>query len=113
MTRSMMAVLGACLVLPLTSPAAANYFLTSKDLYKMCQGSRRDKGECLGYIMGVVDHLEAVRSVQKKLPCVKVGVEADKVRDIVVQYMHDNPQERDQAALSSVVVAVVLAWHCE
>src|SRR5262245_24738550 len=107
MTRSAAAVLGGCLVLLLTSPAAdANYFLAGKDLYKMCQGYRHDKAECLGYIMGVVDHLEAMRGIQKKPPCVKAGVEADKVRDVVFQYMHDNPQERDQAAWSSGVVAV-------
>jgi hypothetical protein len=63
--------------------------------------------------MGVIDHLEADRTWEQKSACVREGVESGQARDVVVKYLSDNPQVRDQSAWSTVVVAVVQAWSCK
>jgi hypothetical protein len=78
----------------------------------MCRGAPADEAECVGYILGVVDHLEATREYERMSACVRVGVESDQVRDVVVKYLTDNPQVRDQYAWGAVVAAVVQAWSC-
>jgi len=99
-------------VLLLSTTARAASFLIGNDLYRLCQSAERN-GLCTGYIMGVVDYLNADREFLKKAGCVPAGVASDRVRDVVVKYLSDNPQVRDLPAWGAVVHAVTQTWSCE
>ena len=112
MRRDRLVAIGACGVLLSCTTARAASFLTGNELYRLCQSAERD-GLCTGYIMGVVDYLNADRESLKKVGCVRAGVASDRVRDVVVKYLSDNPQARDLPAWGAVVHAVTQAWSCE
>jgi hypothetical protein len=112
MGRSFLWVVGACAVLFSRPVAGAAYFESGNSLYRYCTGNLSQVELCLGYLEGVVDHLEADREYQKKAPCIHAGVEIGQVKDVVVKYLIDNPQLRDGPAWAMVVVAVTQAWGC-
>ena len=99
-----------------SSPALANY-LTGKDLYGDCskpQGSF-SQGFCSGYISGVVDAIEhyQVGKGAEKSVCVPKEASIGQVKEVVVRYLTQHPDERNYTASSLVWDAVRNAFPCK
>ena len=97
-------------------PASANY-LTGKDLYGDCskpQGSF-SQGFCSGYISGVVDAIEhyQVSKGAEKIVCVPKEASIGQVKEVVVRYLTQHPDERNNTASSLVWDAVRKAFPCK
>ena len=109
------AVLAAALAIS-SSPASANY-LTGKDLYADCskpQGSF-SQGFCSGYISGVVDAIEyyQVSKGAEKSVCIPKEVSIGQVKEIVVRYLTQHLDQRNNTASSLVWDAVRNAFPCK
>jgi hypothetical protein len=78
----------------------------------MCRGSIDEQEQCVGYLEGVVDGADELRVGMGKPACVRAGVEVRQIRDVVVKYLEDNPQDRDGDAWLLVISAVGKAWGC-
>jgi Rap1a immunity proteins len=87
--------------------ASANYFLTGNALYGWCTSGSE---ACVGYVMGVMDQLEATRASGNRQPCVRNGVSGDQAKDVVLKYLTDYPQFRDREASVLVVAAIATAF---
>jgi hypothetical protein len=95
--RGMLAVV---LGLAIATPASAS-FMNGNDLMKVCSSDDRlDKGQCLGYIKGVVD------VAPRKDTCVPAEATVGQIRDIFLKSMKENPEDRD--LLASALLAVAL-----
>lgn len=101
----------ACLVLflLLALDARAEFF-DGHDLLQRCQASNAfDSGACMGYVAGVHDAISGVvicpesHSGRKTL---------GQVRDLVVQYLHRNPQLRGETADVLIRAALMPVWPC-
>lgn len=109
------AVLAAALAIS-SPPALANY-LTGKDLYADCskpQGSF-SQGFCSGYISGVVDAIEyyQVGKGAEKSVCLPKEASIGQVKEIVVRYLTQHPDQRNNTASSLVWDAVRNAYPCK
>jgi hypothetical protein len=73
---------------------------------------RRDDNLCIAYVVGVVDgQLSAIVGTSRTLPyCTPVNSTSGQVKDVVVKFLNDHPEERH--LLGSVLVAEALsqAW---
>jgi hypothetical protein len=92
-------------------------FLDGNRLFELCDDDAPDYKQevCLGYVMGVTDVLVSHSDVeieQRIGLCVPQGVGAAQLRDIVVRYLKQHPEERHYAALKTVGAAVRDAFPC-
>jgi hypothetical protein len=88
-------------------------FLSGNDLFKKCTSDGTVDGHfCLGYVMGVADELELLRSVDGKPPCIAQGVTIGQVKDVVVAELKASPETRHFNAAFLTTGAVAKAWHC-
>jgi hypothetical protein len=71
-----------------------------------------EQERCVGYLEGVVDGVDELRVGMGKPACVRAGVEAGQIKDVVVRYLEANPQDRDEDVWILVVTAVGKAWSC-
>ncbi len=88
-------------------------FTTGTDLLEDCQGG--DVGKrfaCTGYIAGVADTIDASHSVPGLPACVPERVELGQVKDAVVHYLEQHPEQRTDSAAVLVMTAISDAWHC-
>jgi hypothetical protein len=109
------AVLTAALAIS-SPPTLANY-LTGKDLYADCskpQGSF-SQGFCSGYISGVVDAIEhyQVNTGAEKNVCIPREASIGQVKEIVVRYLTQRADQRNNTASSLVWDAVHNAFPCK
>lgn len=65
---------------------------------------------CSGYIDGAFDDFMLTRQAAKKPDCTPPNVTSGQVKDIVVKYLHDNPDIRNMSASLLVRMATVTAW---
>ena len=97
----------------LTVEARAD-FQDGNQLYAHCTSNAGyDQGVCQGYVEGVVDHMGWVRLALHKPQCVPDGTKASQIRDVVKNYIRDQPQDRSYEASSLVIFAVTKAWNCK
>ena len=105
------------LMMPAT-PASASFY-TGNDLYKLCTVERsqstyyQESAHCAGFIVGVVDTNELLRSIWKAQPCVPPTVNIRQVHDAVVAYLKAHPAKRHLDAALLVNNAVVEAFECK
>jgi hypothetical protein len=112
MGRSLFAAIIASIA-AVSTPAAAGNFVTGNDLLRYCQDSQAGLFKtCVGYVLGVVDTLEDQRADNHVRECVPKGVEAGQIVDVVVKFLHDYPQIRQDLASELVGAAVIQAWNC-
>jgi Rap1a immunity proteins len=98
---------------PAGQARAAGEFFDGNQLDAYCTSSvDYERGLCLGYIEGVVEYMEAVRVNNDKPRCVPPGTDPKEVRDAVVNYLRDQPQDRSKAPIWSVNLAVITTWKC-
>ena len=96
----------------ISTPARAD-FKSGNDLLRVCESSNLGQyGECIGYIEGVIDVMQTMRHETHKPECITGGIEAGQIRDVVVKYLHDYAEERDQSAWLLVITATSDAWGC-
>jgi hypothetical protein len=99
-------------------PAQAGIYLSGSDLFADCSVpkdnpvyfSRTER--CTGFITGVVDATEGLRSLQSKPYCVPAEVTLGQLNDVVLRYMQANPANRSLAASALVIAAVSDAYGC-
>jgi Rap1a immunity proteins len=87
-------------------------FYDGNKLYEICISTNvYDEGVCLGYVEGVVDHMDWMRLTGPQ--CIPAGTEARQVRDVVINYLRDHPEDRSYTANAMVRFAVYQAWNCK
>ena len=99
-------------------PAQAGIYLSGSDLFADCSVpkdnpvyfSRTER--CTGFITGVVDATEGLRSLQSKPYCVPSEVTLGQLNDVVLRYLQANPANRSLAASASVIAAISDAYGC-
>lgn len=100
-------------LLVMSSPSNAG-FDTGNQLWDACQ-NREDAMNtvrCVGYVRGAVDALTFAASTSD-LFCLRNGVTAGQVRDVVVNHLAQHPQDRDRGATILVLNALVDAFPCQ
>lgn len=122
--KAALSVIGFCtlLVLGLSSTGKAASFESGNKLLEKCKGENNiDFGICVGYITAVSDEIafeEKRYAVVNGKPiamlraCVRNGVTAGQLRDIVVKYLTEHPEIRDYSAEGPVGVALASAFPC-
>jgi hypothetical protein len=95
------------LFLALSSPARAE-FLDGNKLFSICtSGVLADRADCLGYTSGVFDALQSVRW------CAPENVTRGQVRDIILQFLTNNPALRSQGSADVLIrSALEPVWPC-
>jgi phosphoglucomutase len=102
----------------LFSIAADASFYTSKELYEVCTTERANKAyventyECVAYITGAVDAFNTTREVNKLKSCIPANVTISRLRDVTVDFLRENPADRNTSASTLVFAATRKAWPC-
>lgn len=96
------------------SPAWAGY-INGNELHKECQSETAyNAGSCINYVLGVVDSAQGPdRGVGGYVFCPPDSVSASQSRDIVKNWLADNPGERRYNAASLVASALSEVWPCK
>lgn len=94
------------------SPQYMTYY-DGDTLYAECTGEPDARNRCLGYVTGVADVLAAaVVRGDVTIACLPPEVAGDQARDVVVNFLRDNPQSRRYPAASQVELALSNAFPC-
>ena len=111
--------LGVVLAAMLVSGPALGYFMSGNDLLDRCRlvdiGDYEGGvgfGFCLGYTLGIVDVMIG-QEIHGSQLCSPDNVEGGQLRDIVVQYLEENPAERHFSAESLVAKVLSEAFPCQ
>lgn len=95
------------IVLLLATSSARAQFLSGNELYSNITATEDYKRlYAMGYVAGIAD------VGNKALHCINQGVTMGQVFDVTKKYLERNPEIRDYAAESLVVVALAQAWPC-
>lgn len=100
-------------------PAQAGIYLSGSDLYADCSVPKDNAvyftriERCSGFITGVVDATEGLRSLQSKPYCVPSEVSIDQLNTVVVDYLRTHDSTRTLAAAALVIAAVSGAYGCQ
>jgi len=98
---------------PFVSPAQA-YFLDGDELMNHCSANvadeRFDPAVCVTYIMGAYDAFMFQRLVRNQPRCTPRTLTAGKLREVVVEYLRDNPDNRGMDASALVWNAIIAEW---
>jgi hypothetical protein len=90
--------------------------MTGNDLLESC-GSAGHFGQafCLGYVAGVtdLDGPDGSAFPERRRSCVAENVSNGQVRDVVVKYLKDHPEERHIQASILIVKAMAQAFPCK
>ena len=94
-----------------SSPAWAD-FLNGNTLYDLCTSEvYYEKGICGGYVMAISDILTS-SPLYGQEACIPTEATAGQVRDVVEQWLSQNPQERHYSSTSLAVLALTEAFPC-
>ena len=97
-------------------PTFGRLFYSGNALWEMC---RSDEGTlmwatCMGYVVGVAEFTDREAGAPLGTEaCIPKGVTQFQLRDVVVQYLEENPDKRHLPAQLLVYAAVSLAFPCE
>jgi hypothetical protein len=98
---------------PLVAPAHA-YFLDGDELLNNCSitvpDERFDPTICLTYIMGAYDAFMFQRLVRNQPRCAPRNLTGAQLREVVVDYLMANPDNRSMDASALVWNAVIEEW---
>jgi hypothetical protein len=94
-------------------PAYA-YFNTGTDLLGACSKDDFNIFKCYGYISGVIDNLQLLQQANliRGANCIPGDATLGQLKDVVVKYAVQNPEERHQNASYLVMRAIVQAFPC-
>jgi hypothetical protein len=98
---------------PFVAPAAA-YFLDGDELMNHCSANvadeRFDPAVCVTYIMGAYDAFMFQRLVRNQARCTPPKLTAGQLREVVVEYLQANPDNRALDASALVWNAIIAEW---
>ena len=99
---------------PPFAPPATAYFLDGDELMNHCSANvadeRFDPAVCVTYIMGAYDAFMFQRLVRNQPRCAPRTLTAGKLREVVVAYLRDNPDNRAMDASALVWNAILAEW---
>jgi hypothetical protein len=100
------------LALVAATPAAAQRVskVDGNKLMGLCRST--DVKGCDAYVAGVADALAEVRD-DAHVACIPPRVTTDQMRDVVLKYLHDEPQDRQLPGGRLTVHALAKAWPCK
>jgi hypothetical protein len=100
-------------------PVAANAsFYTGDDLYAACMTERGSNTyveksyECIAYITGAVDAFNTTRKTNKLDSCLPADVTIGQLKEVTMDYLARNPNDRKGSASEQVFKATRKAWPC-
>ena len=99
-------------------PAFAGIYLSGTDLYSDCTVPKDNpvfysrSERCTGFITGVVDTTEGMRSLQNQPYCIPSDVTLGQLNAAVVSYLNTHADMRSVAASALVIAALADTWHC-
>jgi hypothetical protein len=103
--------------LALSTPAAAEDYLTGNQMYDSC--SVEGNVWCIGYVSGVIQGWQAALSGESSISaresyglCIPDAVTVNQAVAVVARYLRDHPEERHWDAQFLVIIAVREAWPC-
>jgi hypothetical protein len=83
-------------------------YQSGNDLYKDLNSSSAQLNMyALGYVIGVAD------SILNIAVCIPPSVTQGQLQDVMKNYLHANPQNRDVSAHMLVIAALAQHWPCE
>ena len=95
-------------------------WLDGHNLLRICSPSGNERvfqpGLCSGYLMGVVDVADGLQQAGlTKQPafCMPVDVPEAKIKDVVIDYLADNPKRCDTDAATLAIEALGKAYPCK
>lgn len=104
--------LAACAAaLPVAAQAQRVSRIDGNKLMTYCTASRGTTG-CDAYLDGIADAIEAGGRAHAPA-CIPAPVTTAQLRDVVVKYLHDNPQSRQLKAGTLTVRAFAAAFPCK
>jgi Rap1a immunity proteins len=71
------------------------------------------QGMCLGYFQGVIDEVITVQAANNSGPCVPTDVTGRQLVDVVLKYLREHPETRNQSAALLATLATIEAWPCK
>ena len=99
-----------------TTSYAAVLYATAKSLLEDCEHELGGKQYgCRMYLAGVSDTqgtFHAWENLPGKYFCIPYGVTNQKLREVFIEYVNDNPQTLNQAASSIAINAFEKAFPC-
>jgi Rap1a immunity proteins len=106
-------VLAAGLLWPVSSfsqDRVSQSFETGYQLYEDCNAALGSPQNifCMGYVMGVSDSLDS-----QKLMCVPQEDSAAQEMSVIVDFLRDHPEERQDTAYGAVKLALMGAFPCK
>jgi len=84
-------------------------FIVGNELLRACSGD--SPGYCLGYVTGIADVLLTGNAVNGFRACIPKA-EPNQLKDIVIQYLQQNPSRRHFGARGLVADAISEAFPC-
>lgn len=102
----MRALIAALLIWPVYANAQ---FMSGNEIYGECSNSDRDFIN--GFTAGILDTIDTDNQTSLQV-CTPEGVTIGQARDVMCQYLKNNPNSRNQAAASLGWVAFYDAWPC-
>jgi hypothetical protein len=108
----MMRAVVLLILVAVAAPAAAQRVskVDGNKLMSLCRSS--DIKGCDGYVAGVADALAEVRE-DAHVACIPARVTNEQLRDVVLKYLHDEPQYRQLPGGHLAVHAFAKAWPCK
>lgn len=101
--------LSLVLMMLLGSPARAGFY-SGNELLVFCTDA--EVPVCLGYIAGVADLLNDGLILPTWKQCIPENANLGQIKDVVVRYLTDHPQDRHYSAWSLVVMGIFEAFPC-
>src|ERR1700722_8392144 len=113
--RPVVIAVAAILVICISQTKAdgAFAFMSGNDLLQACAAADTySQGMCNGYLEGVLDLQTQVRDASKLDPCLPTGIDGEKIKNVVVQYLRPHPAIRAYPAGALVTTAIAANWAC-
>jgi len=84
---------------------------TGNALLSLCTSEDfTDKTQCLGYVQGIADEFEMMRSINGGTACTPAGVQTSQLIDVAASYLQKHPEKRQLGAAFLVISAYSEAW---
>lgn len=113
MFKLVVAVAVSVLATIVTSQPAAAAFNTGNEVLQKCDegADTQDIAYCLGYIAGAVDQIALWTNYGGK-NCIPSNATLGQMRDVIVKYLKDHPQDRHRSAPLLSYMALGEAYSC-
>lgn len=99
-----------------TDGRAQGHFATGNTLLRECEGNRLNQPSCLAYMSGLADGLALLFELHPQSSiraCVPDKVTVSQIRDVVLKYLREKPEDRHEAASTLGLLALVGAFPCK